>query len=310
MANKKSLPTAAKHDALLSSSAGAVLLFTVLITAWGGNYTWIKLALRDSGPWTFNALRYALAVLILGAVLAASRGWRELLPLPSERPRLALIGLLQIAMITGLSTLALEIIEAGRTVLIVYSMPLWAILLSAGFLGERMRLASTIGVLLSFLGLCLLLSPWALDWSRPAVVLGSFLALCGTIAWALGALLYRQQRWQSDFWSQVFWQILIAAIATVMGALIFERTILNFTTSYGVILIYNAIVPTVLGYWCWSRLLGRMSVPRASQVLMLSPGFGVLLSAAVLDEPLTITLLTSSILIISGAVLSYRQSSD
>jgi drug/metabolite transporter (DMT)-like permease len=286
------------------------LLFTVLITAWGGNYTWIKIALRDSGPWTFNALRYALAVFILGVALAASRGWRELLPVAGERVGLALIGLLQIAMITGLSTLALERIEASRTVLIVYSMPIWAILLSVLVLGQHVKLASTVGVLLSFLGLCLLLSPWAMDWSRPAVVLGSFLALCGTMAWALGALLYRQRRWQSDFWSQVFWQILIAAIVTLLGALVFETVILHFTTSYGVILIYNAIVPTVLAYWCWSRVLGRMSVPRASQVLMLSPGFGVLLSAAVLDEPLTISLLTSSILIISGAVLSYRQSSD
>ena len=310
MGDKESLPATARREAVLSSSLGTVLLFTVLITAWGGNYTWIKIALRDSGPWAFNALRYALAVLILGGALAASRRWRELLPVPGERLQLALIGLLQIAMITGLSTLALERIEAGRTVLIVYSMPIWAILLTAGFLQERVRLASIVGVLLSFLGLCLLLSPWALDWSRPTVVLGSVLALCGTIAWAVGALLYRRRRWQSDFWSQVFWQILTAAIVTVMGALVFERAIFHFTTSYGVILIYNAIVPTVLGYWCWSQLLGRMSVPRASQVLMLSPGFGVLLSAAVLDEPLTITLLTSSILIIAGAVLSYRQSGD
>ena len=310
MADTRSLPTVAKRETLMSSSLGTVLLFTVLVTAWGGNYTWIKIALRDSGPWAFNAFRYALAVLILGAALAASRGWRELIPVPGERIRLALIGLLQIAMITGLSTLALEKIEAGRTVLIVYSMPIWAILFSVGFFGERVRLASAVGVLLSFFGLCLLLSPWALDWNRLAVVLGSLLALCGTMAWALGALLYQQRRWQSDFWSQVFWQILTAAVVMAIGALIFERTSFHFTTSYGVVLIYNALVPTVLGYWCWSRLLGRISVSRGSQVLMLSPVFGVLLSSAVLDEPLTITLLTSSILIIGGAVLSYRHSSD
>jgi len=163
-------------------------------------------------------------------------------------------------------------------------------------------------VLISFFGLCLLLSPWTLDWSRPTVVVGSLLALSGTLAWALGAVLYRRKRWQSDFWSQVLWQISTAAIVMVVGVLIFERTTIHYTTSYGMILIYNAIVPTVLGYWCWSRLLERMSVARASQLLMLSPGFALLVSATVLDEPLTATLIASSIFIVGGAVLSYRHS--
>src|SRR5262249_39767263 len=36
---------------------GALGMLAVLIFAWGGNYTWISIALRDVGPWTFTAVR-------------------------------------------------------------------------------------------------------------------------------------------------------------------------------------------------------------------------------------------------------------
>ncbi len=65
------------------------------------------------------------------------------------------------------------------------------------------------------------------------------------------------------------------------------------------------MVPSILGFWCWARALDRVPVATASQVLLLSPVFGVLLSAAVLGERLGPALAASAALIISGAILSY-----
>ena len=69
------------------------------------------------------------------------------------------IGLLQIAIMTGASTLALTMIEASRTVLIAYSMPIWGMLLSFVILGERVTRPMLGGIVLGFAGLALLCAP-------------------------------------------------------------------------------------------------------------------------------------------------------
>lgn len=276
-----------------------------VIFAWGGNYTWVKLALEDGGPWTFNALRYGLAVAILGgALLVFGRGGR-LMPEPGERLQLALVGVLQIALMTGGTTLALQFVEASRTVLIAYSMPIWGMLLALGSLGERPTVPMLIGLVLGLVGLALLFAPWTMDWSSRGAVVGSIIALGATLAWALGSVLYRRRRWRSGFWQQVFGQLVAGACVVVPAAFLFEQAPTRATPSFITITAYNAVVPSILGFWCWARALDRLPVATASQVLLLSPVFGVALSAAVLGETIGPALAASAALIVAGAGLSY-----
>ena len=291
------------------SAAGLkpVLFLAIVIFAWGGNYTWVKLALADIGPWAFNSIRYGLAVVLLGLFLALRSGIDSLLPPKGERSLMAVIGWLQVAAMTGATTVAMTYIEAGRTVLIAYSMPIWAMLLSRLILGEKPSPAMILGAVGGLAGLALLFAPWTMDWTSRAAILGSLIVLAGTLCWALGAVLYRARRWTSDFWRQVFWQIATAALLLVPLGPLLETRPITATPTLIAILGWNAVVPSILGFWCWARALDLVPVATASQVLLLSPLFGVLLSAAVLGEPLTPSLLTAGALILAGAMLSYAR---
>jgi drug/metabolite transporter (DMT)-like permease len=276
----------------------------IVVFAWGSNYTWTKLALDDCGPWLFNALRYGLAAAILGGILFLRRTGAPILPIAGERVAMAVIGLLQIAIMTGASTLALTMIEASRTVLIAYSMPIWGTLLSFVVLGERVSGSMLAGIVLGFAGLSFLCAPWSMDWTSEDALLGSALALGGTLAWALASVLYRTRRWKSDFWSQIFGQLVAAMVVLAPAAFILERQPVAYTTTFVAVLVWNALVPTIIAFYCWARALDRLAVPRASQFLLMAPVFGVLLSAVVLNEPLTPALIVSGALILIGAVLS------
>src|SRR5918993_3576267 len=296
------LDRATPSDVALRASTVGYLAF--LAFAWGGNYAWTKLALADSGPWAFNALRYLCASIVLGAILLARGREFSVLPLRGERLPLAVIGLLQIAIMTGASTLALTMIEASRTVLIAYSMPIWGMLLSFVVLGERVTAPMLAGIILGFAGLAILCAPWVMDWTSGSALLGSGLALGGTLAWALASVLYRTHRWRSDFWSQIFGQLVAAMVLLAPAAFFLERQPITYTMTFGAVLFWNAVVPTIIAFYCWARALDRLAVARASQVLLMSPVFGVLLSAVVLDEALTPALIVSGALILLGAVLS------
>jgi drug/metabolite transporter (DMT)-like permease len=284
---------------------GALGLLAVLIFAWGGNYTWISLALRDVGPWTFTALRYAGAAIVIGMVLALRGGPGHIMPVRGERARLAVIGLLQGAVLTILLTLSLQWIESTHTILLMYTNPLWALLWSVLLLGERFSAASVAGIALGLLGMAILTNPLAMPWNAVTIP-GVVCALAATIAWALGSVLYRRGRWQSTFWQQVFWQLAVSGIAVAIPALLLEwNHPIRLTPQLIANAIYNILVPTALAFWCWSQALTRLRASTASQILLLSPVFGVAQSHFVLGEPLTPAVLASAACVITGACLTF-----
>ncbi len=283
------------------------LWFAVIIFGWGGNYAIVKLALQDSAPFTFNALRFLGAALLI-AVILTIRG-ESILPKKGERLGLTLVGFCQVTMMLGLTSVALQWIEASRAVLLAYTMFLWAVPLEMLISGASLPKAKIAGATICLTGLCVLLNPLAMDWAAPGVLLGSGLALLGTIGWALGATLYARRQWQSTFWNRVFWQVFAGALPLAGLAIVFEqgRTI-NPSPLFLSLLVYNWIIPAALAYWCWAKVLSRMSVSVAGQILLLAPVYGVFLAHLLFDEPLDWTLILSAALILSGAWLSISKS--
>lgn len=282
----------------------AIGYLALLVFAWGGNYTWVKIAVRDIDPLYFNAFRYGAAAVILVVAFAAMGRARDVVPVRGERIELAVIGLLQAGLMTTLTAFALQWIEAGRVVLIAYSMPIWALLWSRLLLAEAITLPAFAGTLMGLAGLVVLTEPHTMRWEG-GMVAGIILSVLAVNAWALGSVLYRRHAWASSFWQQVFWQIAATAVAMALLAPLFEdiRTI-RATPAMITITIYNAIVPILVGFYFWTQALSRITASAASQVLVLSPVFGMIQSHYVLGEPLGLGIWSASALIAGGAWLT------
>jgi len=108
------------------------ILFAVLALIWSYNWVVMKSVLQYVGALDFTTLRCALGALLLLVLLPLSG--RPLKP-PSWRPVLW-IGLFQTVGMTGLSQLALVSGDAGKTAVLVYTMPFWVILLAVLFLND------------------------------------------------------------------------------------------------------------------------------------------------------------------------------
>lgn len=275
-----------------------------LAVIWGGNYTWIKLAVRDMAPFSFNTLRYGVSTLLFMLVMLLVVRGERLMPVKGERTWLAVCGILQNALMTGMMTTAVQWVEASRVVLIAYSMPLWTLILSVLILRQRPAVIMIVGTLIGFVGLALLTNPLAMRWTADTTP-GIIAALIGVNSWALGAVLYRRGQWQSSFWQQTFWQTGWTALSSLPVALALEwgRPV-NWTPELIAILAYNFIFPTAIAIWLWSVALTRLPATTASQVLLLSPLYGVLQSHLVLDEPLGPTFLAAAAAIVAGAWLT------
>jgi drug/metabolite transporter (DMT)-like permease len=291
--------TSARESIVLS------LLLLFVIGAWGSNYVITKIAIATNGPWAFNAFRYTTAAVFLAAWLSYQKGWRALIPARGEFGRIALTGLLQISVTTSSTNWALTHIDANRTILIAYSMPVWALFFGFVISRHLVTLQSVVGLALGFGGLALFCAPWSMDWTSYDTLAGSGAALLGAVGWALGAVLYRRSSWNSSFGQQIFLQVLTAALTALVCAAAFEHRPVLLDTHYVQIVLYNALVPTILAFWFWAKILTLIPAATAGQFVLLSPILGILLGSLVLGEAITPMLIVSAALILGGALLAY-----
>ena len=95
---------------------------------------------------------------------------------------------------------------------------------------------------------------------------------------------------------------MIAAIAAPMS---FGEPI-RWTPTLILVLAYNWVVTTALGYFLWNKVLAVMPAGVAGQVMALTPVGGFLLSIAIFGGEITADVVVSIALIVGGIILTLR----
>src|SRR5688572_17128993 len=133
----------------------AGLVMAALVLVWG--YAWVlaKMALAYCAPLDLAALRTAIGTVALFPALL----WMSKRVLP-EHPLEALgVGVIQTALFLMLNNWALAQGEAGKTSVLVFTMPFWVLVIAWPLLGERIRAVGWVSVALAGAGLVLILEP-------------------------------------------------------------------------------------------------------------------------------------------------------
>lgn len=296
-----------KTEALPKSGAPQTIYFqlAVLIFIWASNWPLTKTILGNISAVGFTTIRFILSVPVLAGIVLLAR--EPMLPLPGERLWLGIAGTLQVGGMLGFGTLALQFVGPGRTAVLIYTMQLWAIVLGWLIVGERVRPQAIAGGLIGFSGMILFLNPRLVNWHDHRIILGNLFALASGLSWALGACFYRRDKWQSPFWTQVFWQVSWSTVAMIAAALIFpQHQPIIWTTPLRLIFAYNVFMGTAYCYWAWSKALTVLPVSRAGQIVSLVPVVAVTMSVIWSGEKLTRLSVLSIALIMFGIVLTMR----
>ncbi len=257
-------------------AAGVALVLLSVI--WGYNWVILKVALRFSSPFTFAALRTALATASLFMILVALRR-----PLRPVKPlQLAWLGLLQTTGFIGCTMWALVSGAAGKTAVLTYTMPFWVIVFAKIVLGERMQSAQKFAVTLAFLGLIMVLAPW-----QPQGDLKSnLIAVVAGIFWAAGTLytkiLRRQQNF--DLLSLTSWQMLFGAVGLIIIAALLPEPPVQWSGLFVGALVYNVFLGNALAWFLWLYALDTLPAGVASLGILATPVIGVVFAAVQLHE--------------------------
>lgn len=280
-------------------TAAAVI---VTILAWASAFPAIRAGLQAFGPIELGALRFAIAAVPAAIFLAVTRPAWPSLP---DFLRLAVGGLLFVALYTALLNMGERTVSAGAASFIINTNPIITAGLAMLVLGERFSARAWAGTGLSFAGIGLIALGEGqgvhLD-TGALLILGA--ALCTSVNTVVQKPLYTRHK-----------PLTVSAWNMVLGALFLAPWLPQAASEFAVAsasgvqaAIYLGLVPSLVAYGTWSVALSRLPASRASNFMYCVPPVATLLGFLWLGEvPTLLGAVGGAMALVGVAVVNLRR---
>jgi drug/metabolite transporter (DMT)-like permease len=265
----------------IDSRKAAYVALVVLTLVWGNNWAVMKLARTRADPVTYNIHRTFVAIAALFAVLL----WQRRRLLPEMWLAVVVTGFFQTTLnLTG-TTMALAGGGAGRTSVLVFTMPFWTILIAWPVLGERLKGLQWLAVALAFAGLTLVVEPW--NWQGDLTP--KLWAVLSGFGWAAGtvAVKYFQRERSFDMLNFMAWQMLLGMLPVLPIALVYPTRPPEWDATYSLLVLYTGAVSTAGGFMLWIAVLRWLTAGAASLNMLAIPVIALVSSMLFFGERLT-----------------------
>jgi drug/metabolite transporter (DMT)-like permease len=254
-----------------------ILVWLGLCVIWGSTWLAIKLGLRDLPPLTFAGIRFALAALLLGAIMVA-RGFR----LPSSRRDWRLLlytGFLSITLNYALVFWGEQYISSGLAALLSATVPLFGLPLAHRYLAsEPLTWQKLGGVLVGLAGVGVVFSG-ELGTGGPHAGLASAGIVLAALATAQAGVLVKARATHIAPSVLAGVQMAGGCIPLLLGGILLEGNPLRFhwtPLAFGA-LAYLTILGSVIAFLMYYWLIRHTSVSGVLMVPLVTPLVAVLI---------------------------------
>ncbi|MDJ0698974.1 MAG: EamA family transporter [Woeseiaceae bacterium] len=286
-------------------SNGALYLISVLI--WGSTWLAIEFQLGVVAPEVSIVYRYVIAAAMMFA-WCHIRGTSLRFGL-RDHLRFVLFGLLQFCLNYILAYRAQIYITSALAAITFASMVWMNIAFARLFFGARAGWPVLVGAVLGMAGIVVVFGPQVTDLSlSDAALLGCTLAFLGALSASLGNMV--SQRAQLDGIPVApanAWGMLYSVGWTSIAVLASGHPItFDWSAGYVLSLLYLAIFGSVVAFWSYLTLVGRIGAHRAGYTSVMFPVVALLLSILFEDLDVSLTVVAGFALVLLGNVFVLR----
>jgi drug/metabolite transporter (DMT)-like permease len=266
---------------LVHTRRGAYAALVVLTLIWGLNWIAMKLALSRADPVLLNVQRTWLAVAVLFAVLV----WQRRPLWPGSWLAVVVTGFFQTTLNFSATTMALAGGGAGRTSVLVFTMPFWTLVIAWPVLHERVRGSQWLAVAFALAGIALVVEPW--QW-REGELGPKLWAVLSGFGWAAGtvATKYFQRGRALDPLNFIAWQMLAGVLPLTLLPIALASPPAQWSATYVLLLFHIGAVSTALGFVLWIAVLRVLPAGTASLNMFAVPVVALVSSMLVFGERL------------------------
>lgn len=267
---------------------------------WGGTFMFVSLALEGYGPITVACARTTLGALSL---LILMRFLKSPWPSRSALPVLIRIGAFSTAFPFMLLSWGLLHVQSSIAGISMAAVPLVILPLAHFFSDEPLTIRRSVGVLIGFFGVVVLIGPTALQ-------LGNGIELLGQIACFGAATCYAISSIQTRNCPPVD-PIAMSAVSLLVGAAILVPLMLVFEglpswqgVRPSLSILFLGLVPTAFATFLRVLIIRSAGSVFMTMVNFMVPLWAVFFGTVLLSEPLPQSLIASLALILGGLVIS------
>ena len=269
-----------------------------LSALWGSAFVFIKIAAPAIGAVGLVFLRLVLASLLLGALFIRKQHFKMI---KENIFPIILIGVTNVALpFYCFSYAALEI-NASTMAVINGSTPLFAFVFSIFWLNFQFKWFQFLGILIGMSGLMVFVGYESLEFK----LFPMFMAMIGAAMYGLSMnYIYKLNVVDTGVMAAV---TMVAATIMIAPFLLLDPIIMeNWNLKIAASVIFLGVFCTGLAYLPYFILIKRVGPISTSLVALLVPIFGMLWAYLLLQETITLVMLTGCLLIIGGVVLTSR----
>ena len=282
----------------------SVLCLIVLICfLLGMNWSVIKASNLYAAPFAVVCMRMLIAAVCLGIWIAAGRT-DSLLPPPGLRGGVLCQSLLFSGHVVTLY-LSVHYIAAGRSAMICYTVPFFAVLFERAFLGVKPTTKQVIGMCVAFAGIVMLFADRPGNIPPGASLLGDALVVVSAMCWAGSSICTKKYLTAATKPQQtVFWSAVVCCVGTfVIASLRGDFATVQFTPAFALMLFYQGVLVAFVGFTILQMLIYRYSAGLIHSFTFLTPLFGVLGGIVFLGEPAGLIVGICLVMVCCGLVL-------
>lgn len=272
------------------------LLVILTTSLMGSAFAIGKIGLIYSSPILLVAFRFSLAGILMAIFVIL---WKRPHPRTlTDWSKIFVIGFFQTAGVMGCIFVSLETITAGESSILTFINPLLVIIFGTIFLKLIYRRLQWIGVILGFLGVFITFG------AHLSIKVGTILGFLSAVSWAIGTLLIKTWGQKMDVWVLTAYQMLFGGIVLFFSSFILEKPFFEVTATSIFILLWLAIMASIVQFAVWFYLLHIGDPGKTSAFLFLAPFFGVLSGWILLQEPIHWYVMIGGVFIFIGIFLA------
>jgi drug/metabolite transporter (DMT)-like permease len=273
------------HARASADVAGTAKILVVLLAfAWGFNWIAAAIALREVSPWS---LRFAGAGVGAAILFAAALITGHKLHIPrNERVHIMIAGFFNVAAFQVLAAFAQVSGATERAIIITYSMPIWATILSYVMLRERLNTIRLVALSLCIVGLTILIWP-LVSGGLPLSVLYS---LGCAFSWAFATVYIKWVKVKTEPMVNAAWQLAFGFLFIAAGTFFFDGypRLWPIHADIALAVLFVGVFGVGLAHFLWWSIVDRLPAITASIGALLTPVLAVIASVVILGERLTL----------------------
>ena len=287
------MPPSSNQEITPAAALGLVMVCLIF----GVNAVAIKICMTGIGTFTAAAMRFALGALLI-YIWARLTGRSFHVKGKDMGPLLILCALVTVQL--SLFYLGLSKTLASRGSLVVNVVPFLVLIFAHFFIpGDRMTVRKTMGMLLGFSGVALVMADnntMGGGWRT-----GDGFVFLAAICWAASAVFTKRIIHRYDPFQIVLYPLAFAVPVQLLEGWLWDAPMIaHLNGTIVTALLYQSLICTAFGLVVWNTMLNRYGASILHTFVFIIPIIGVAAGGLILDEPITARLIAAVALVAVG----------